>query len=81
MMMSAYIVVFTALTFFMSAKTNESVEEINKVYMSEINVQLQQKFTSIIDLRLSQVKGVIRKIIYFLTIHLRISFTRLFLSE
>lgn len=55
------IVVFTALTFFVSAKTNESVEEINKVYMSEINVQLQQKFTSIIDLRLSQVKGVIRR--------------------
>ena len=55
------IVVFTALTFFMSAKTNESVEEINKVYMLEINVQLQQKFTSIIDLRLSQVKGVIRR--------------------
>lgn len=55
------VVVFTVLTSFMSARTNESVEAINKVYMSEINIQLQQKFTSIIELRLSQVEGVIRR--------------------
>lgn len=55
------IVVFMGLTFFMGRKTKESVEAINKVYMSEINVQLQQKFTSIINLRLSQVEGAVRR--------------------
>lgn len=55
------IVVFAALTLFMRVKTNKSVEAINKVYMSEINVQLQQKFTSIIDLRLSQIDGMVRR--------------------
>jgi len=46
----------------MELKTKDSVEAINKVYMSEINIQLQQKFTSIIDLRLSQVEGVVRRV-------------------
>ena len=55
------VVVFMGLTFFMEFRTKDSVEAINKVYMSEINVQLQQKFTSIIDLRLSQVEGVVRR--------------------
>lgn len=55
------VVVFAGLTAFMTSRTKDSVEAINKVYMSEINVQLQQKFTSIIELRISQVEGVVRR--------------------
>ncbi len=52
------IVVFIALTLFMSVKTKESVEEISYSYMSEMSIQVQQKFQSIIELRLNQVKGI-----------------------
>ncbi len=54
------IAVFIALTLFMSAKTEASVEEISQSYMSEMSIQVQQKFQSIIDLRLSQVSGMIK---------------------
>ena len=55
------IVVFIALTAFMSVKTEESVREISYRYMSEMSIQVQQKFQSIIDLRLSQVEGIERR--------------------
>lgn len=55
------VVVFVGLTVFMASRTKDSVEEINKVYMSEINIQLRQKFTSIIGLHISQVDGIIRR--------------------
>lgn len=54
------IAVFIALTLFMSAKTEASVEKISQSYMSEMSIQVQQKFQSIIDLRLSQVSGMIK---------------------
>lgn len=54
------IAVFIALTLFMSVKTEESVEEISSSYMSEMSIQVQQKFQSIIELRLSQVSGIIK---------------------
>ena len=53
--------VFIALTLFMSVKTEESVTEISHTYMSEMSLQVQQKFQSIIDLRLAQVDGIIRR--------------------
>ncbi|MDE7276892.1 MAG: response regulator, partial [Lachnospiraceae bacterium] len=53
--------VFIALTLFMSVKTEESVTEISHTYMSEMSLQVQQKFQSIIDLRLSQVDGIIKR--------------------
>lgn len=54
------LIVFVLLTVLMSDKTNESVEEISEMYMSEMNVQIQQKFTSITNLRLEQVKGIVK---------------------
>lgn len=54
------IVLFTWLTIYMSRRTEESVNEINDIYMSEMSVQLQQKFSSIISLRLSQIEGIIQ---------------------
>lgn len=46
------IIVFACLTIFMSKKTGESVVDVTEIYMSEMNTQIQQKFSSIIGLRL-----------------------------
>lgn len=54
-------VVFLALSVFMEHRTTESLEGVNKVYMSEMNVQLRQKFSSIVGLRLTQVEGVLKR--------------------
>lgn len=54
------IIAFTSLVLHMSSKTKTLISEISEVYMSEMNIQLQQKFTSIISLRLSQVEGIIK---------------------
>ena len=51
------ILVFAGLTIFMSRKTEASIEEISYTYMDEVCLQIQQKFQSIIDLRLKQVEG------------------------
>lgn len=60
-MLVIYVAVFTFLTLFMSKKTDESINRINETYMSEMNLQLRQKFTSIMDLRLEQVEGIIKR--------------------
>ncbi len=53
--------VFLWLTIFMSRKTESSIQEISNLYMAEMNRQIQQKFGSIIDLRLEQVEGIIKR--------------------
>lgn len=53
------LLVFFGLTALMSYETQQTVAEISKVYMKEMNVQLQQKFSSIVRLRLQQVSGII----------------------
>ncbi|MDE7390352.1 MAG: response regulator [Lachnospiraceae bacterium] len=54
------IIAFTVLMTFMREKTKEAVNDISKIYMAEINMQLQEKFTSVIGLRLQQVEGIIK---------------------
>ncbi len=54
------LLVFFGLTLLMSYETQQTVREISDIYMSEMNIQLQQKFISIISLRLQQVAGVVR---------------------
>lgn len=54
------IIVFVWLTLFMSGKTKESVTEVSEIYMSEMSKQVQQKFQSIINLRLEQVDGIMK---------------------
>lgn len=56
------IVVFLGLAVFMNRKTNESIQEISAIYMEELNAQLQEKFSSVIDLRLGQVGEVVAQI-------------------
>ncbi len=52
-------VVFIVLIFFLAEKTNQSIEEVSEIYMSEMGVQIQQKFDAIISLRMEQVEGLI----------------------
>lgn len=52
------VIIFVSLIYFMSNKTEESITDIGELYMSEINVQLEQKFNTIINLRLEQVEGI-----------------------
>lgn len=53
--------VFVWLTVFMSRKTENTIVEVSEIYLSEMSNQIQQKFTSVIGLRLEQVEGVIRR--------------------
>jgi len=52
------ILVFVSLIGFMTSKTEDTITEVSNIYMSEINNQIQQKFSSILELRMSQLKGV-----------------------
>ncbi len=54
------IVVFVLLTELMSYKTQESIKEISNIYMSEMNTQIQQKFSVIIGLCLERVEGIVK---------------------
>ena len=47
--------VFILVSVFLEKKSNETINEIGLIYMSEMSRQLKEKFTAIIDLRLSQV--------------------------
>lgn len=55
------VVVFVWLMTFMKNKTENTINDVSEIYMTEINVQLQEKFTSIIGLRLEQVEGIIQR--------------------
>ena len=55
------VVVFIGLVLVMGKRTEDTIDEISEIYMSEMNTQLGQKFTSIIGLRLEQVQGLIRQ--------------------
>lgn len=54
--------VFVFLISFMSNQTKTSVANISYTYMKEMNLQLEQKFDSIVSLRLEQVEGVIKRV-------------------
>ena len=55
------VVVFFGVAVVMSQRSEASISEIGAIYMGEMNKQLQQKFTAVIDLRLSQVKGIVER--------------------
>lgn len=56
------ILVFVWLSIFMSQKTEQSAAEITEIYMSEVSKQIQQKFSSIVALRMEQVEGIIKRV-------------------
>lgn len=53
------IVIFTAMTRFMIQKSNNAINRIGNIYMSEMSTQLQRHFSTIINLRLSQAEGIL----------------------
>ncbi len=55
------ICVFIGIAGFMSNKSEDAISDIGNIYMSEMNKQMQQKFDAIINLRLSQLKGIERR--------------------
>lgn len=55
------VAVFVWLTMYMSGKTEKTIVDVSEIYLSEMNLQIQQKFRSIISLRLQQVAGIIQR--------------------
>ena len=45
------VLVFSVMTTWMARVTQDAVRDISDIYMEEMNVQLQQKFRSIIELQ------------------------------
>ncbi len=58
---SVCIVVFIYLLLIMAKSTESTIDEISEIYMSEMNIQIRQKFSSIVGLRLEQVEGVVKR--------------------
>lgn len=55
------IFIFAWIYKFLGEKNEESVTEIGTIYMSEMSRQLEQKYSTIIDLRMSQVEGILKR--------------------
>ena len=55
------IIIFVWLGIFMSRKSEEAISEIGKIYMSEMNKQLEEKFKAVTELRIEQVEGIVRR--------------------
>ena len=55
------IIVFIVLVLIMGDKTVQTIDEISEIYMSEMNTQLQQKFSTIVGLRLNQIEGIVKR--------------------
>ncbi len=51
--------VFVGMTHYMAKQNEDAMNEVGEIYMSEMSRQLQRHFASIIDLRLTMVKGII----------------------
>ncbi len=52
------IILLVGYSFFMGKQIDDTISNISRIHMSEINLQLQQKFRSILELRLSQVDEI-----------------------
>ncbi|MCI8484674.1 MAG: response regulator [Lachnospiraceae bacterium] len=58
---SVCVVVFIGLVLIMGKLTERTIDEISEIYMSEMNIQLKQKFTTVVGLRLEQIEGLLRR--------------------
>ncbi len=54
-------VIFAWVYKYLGDKSEETVTDISKIYMSEMNRQLEQKFSTVIELRISQVEGILMR--------------------
>lgn len=55
------VLIFIWLSSAMTGKSEEAINEVGKIYMSEMSIQLQQKFDAITTSWISQVEGIIRR--------------------
>ena len=55
------VTVFVWIVSSMSRKSEGTISEIGMIYMSEMSIQLKQKFDAITELYLSQVEGIVRR--------------------
>ncbi len=55
------VVIFIVVAALMRQKSNNAIGDIGRIYMSEINRQLQEKFTAAIEMRSSQLEGLIER--------------------
>ena len=55
------VAVFIWIGMSMSTKSRDTISDVGMIYMSEMSKQFQQKFSTVIDLRLSQVKGIMER--------------------
>ncbi len=52
---------FMAIAIWIGRKSNDAVSDVGMLYMSEMNRQLQEKYTTVIELRLSQMEGIVKR--------------------
>ncbi len=55
------ILVFLCFAIYMSSKTKNAIVEVSDIYMSEINQQIQQKFSSVISIYMVQLEGIYKR--------------------
>ncbi len=55
------IITFSFMVLRMGRKSDDAISAIGRIYMSEMNRQLQEKFVTVTDLRISQVEGIISR--------------------
>lgn len=54
--------VFAWMTSFMLQESRDTITEVGELYMEEMTAQQQLHFSSIIDLRLSQIEGIVERV-------------------
>lgn len=57
-MIALCVVVFVFVAMTISKSSQETINDVGTIYMSEMNKQLQQKFDAVINLRLLQLEGI-----------------------
>lgn len=55
------IVAFGVVWGYMSRTSNDTINDLGTLYMSEMSKQLQQKFDAIVNLRIMQVEGIVQR--------------------
>lgn len=53
------IAMFVTIGVVMTKKNKEAIKEIGTIYMTEVNIQIQQKFNAVAELQLSKLRGLI----------------------
>lgn len=55
------VIIFFWLSITMSGKSEDAINDIGMIYMSEMSNQLQQKFDAVTNLKISQLQGLIQR--------------------